>query len=148
MKKVLILGAGLVSKPMVEYLLEEGFEVIIATRTKEKAVQNGTSYGMLRDVAAWDQNLYVAAGYFQLLKTSDGGSTWFDKLDHGGWLAGHDGRPGSSPSVPCIVGSGRILRSTDAGDTWAEATLSYADHDILDVSFPVLGLASRWETTV
>jgi len=30
MKKVLILGAGLVSKPMVEYLLEEGFEVIIA----------------------------------------------------------------------------------------------------------------------
>ena len=37
MKKVLILGAGLVSKPMVEYLLEEGFEVIIATRTKEKA---------------------------------------------------------------------------------------------------------------
>lgn len=37
MKKVLILGAGLVSKPMVEYLLGEGFEVIIATRTKEKA---------------------------------------------------------------------------------------------------------------
>lgn len=37
MKKVLILGAGLVSKPMVEYLLEEGFEVIIATRTKDKA---------------------------------------------------------------------------------------------------------------
>lgn len=37
MKKVLILGAGLVSKPMVEYLLEEGFEVIVATRTVEKA---------------------------------------------------------------------------------------------------------------
>ena len=37
MKKVLILGAGLVSKPMVEYLLGEGFEVIIATRTVEKA---------------------------------------------------------------------------------------------------------------
>jgi len=37
MKKVLILGAGLVSKPMVEYLLGEGFEVTIATRTKEKA---------------------------------------------------------------------------------------------------------------
>jgi len=37
MKKVLILGAGLVSKPMVEYLLDEGFEVIIATRTVEKA---------------------------------------------------------------------------------------------------------------
>ena len=37
MEKVLILGAGLVSKPMVEYLLNEGFEVTIATRTKEKA---------------------------------------------------------------------------------------------------------------
>jgi len=37
MKKVLILGAGLVAKPMVEYLLEEGFVVIIATRTVEKA---------------------------------------------------------------------------------------------------------------
>ncbi len=37
MKKVLILGAGLVVKPMVEYLLAEGFEVTIATRTKEKA---------------------------------------------------------------------------------------------------------------
>jgi saccharopine dehydrogenase (NADP+, L-glutamate forming) len=37
MKKVLILGAGLVAKPMVEYLLDEGFEVIIATRTVEKA---------------------------------------------------------------------------------------------------------------
>ena len=37
MEKVLILGAGLVSKPMVEYLLKEGFEVTIATRTKEKA---------------------------------------------------------------------------------------------------------------
>jgi saccharopine dehydrogenase-like NADP-dependent oxidoreductase len=37
MKKVLILGAGLVAKPMVEYLLGEGYEVIIATRTVEKA---------------------------------------------------------------------------------------------------------------
>lgn len=37
MKKVLILGAGLVSKPMVDYLLREGFELIIATRTKDKA---------------------------------------------------------------------------------------------------------------
>jgi len=37
MKKVLILGAGLVSKPMVDYLFREGFEVIIATRTKDKA---------------------------------------------------------------------------------------------------------------
>ena len=37
MKKVLILGAGLVVKPMVEYLLENNFIVKIATTTKEKA---------------------------------------------------------------------------------------------------------------
>ncbi len=37
MKKVLILGAGLVVKPMVEYLLEHNFTVKIATTTKEKA---------------------------------------------------------------------------------------------------------------
>ncbi|MBN2634188.1 MAG: saccharopine dehydrogenase NADP-binding domain-containing protein, partial [Bacteroidales bacterium] len=49
MKKVLILGAGLVVKPMVEYLLEKGFLVTIATTTREKADRmikghpNGTS---------------------------------------------------------------------------------------------------------
>ncbi len=37
MKKVLILGAGLVVKPMVEYLLENNFTLKIATTTKEKA---------------------------------------------------------------------------------------------------------------
>ncbi len=37
MKKVLILGAGLVVKPMVEFLMENGFRVTIATTTKEKA---------------------------------------------------------------------------------------------------------------
>jgi len=37
MNKVLILGAGLVVKPMVEYLLENNFTVKIATTTKAKA---------------------------------------------------------------------------------------------------------------
>jgi saccharopine dehydrogenase (NADP+, L-glutamate forming) len=37
MKKVLILGAGLVVKPMVEYLLENGYKLKIATTTREKA---------------------------------------------------------------------------------------------------------------
>jgi saccharopine dehydrogenase-like NADP-dependent oxidoreductase len=37
MKKILILGAGLVVKPMVEYLLEKDFRVKIATSTREKA---------------------------------------------------------------------------------------------------------------
>ena len=37
MEKVLILGAGLVSKPMVDYLLKNGFFVRVATRTVSKA---------------------------------------------------------------------------------------------------------------
>jgi len=37
MKKVLILGAGMVVKPIVRYLLEKGFAVTVATRTKSKA---------------------------------------------------------------------------------------------------------------
>ena len=37
MKKVLILGAGMVVKPIVTYLLEKGYPVTVATRTKSKA---------------------------------------------------------------------------------------------------------------
>lgn len=37
MKKVLILGAGLVAKPMVEYLLENRFRIMIASPMKERA---------------------------------------------------------------------------------------------------------------
>ncbi len=37
MKKILVLGAGLVSKPLVRYLLEHNFEVIVASRTLSKA---------------------------------------------------------------------------------------------------------------
>jgi saccharopine dehydrogenase-like NADP-dependent oxidoreductase len=37
MKKVLVLGAGLVSKPLVVYLLEKGFQVNVASRTVSKA---------------------------------------------------------------------------------------------------------------
>jgi len=40
MKKILILGAGLVAKPLVRYLLDQpDFEVVIATRTVSKAVK-------------------------------------------------------------------------------------------------------------
>lgn len=38
MKKVLVLGAGLVAQPLVRYLLEHGNQVIVATRTVGKAV--------------------------------------------------------------------------------------------------------------
>lgn len=37
MKKILILGAGLVSRPGVVFLLENGFDVTVASRTVEKA---------------------------------------------------------------------------------------------------------------
>ena len=37
MKKILILGAGMVVKPIVVYLLNKGFYVTVATRTKSKA---------------------------------------------------------------------------------------------------------------
>ncbi|MFA5782103.1 MAG: saccharopine dehydrogenase C-terminal domain-containing protein, partial [Bacteroidales bacterium] len=37
MKKVLILGAGMVVKPIVNYLLKNNFKVTVATRTKSKA---------------------------------------------------------------------------------------------------------------
>ncbi len=40
MKDVLVLGAGLVARPLVRYLLEEGgFHVTVASRTVDKAVQ-------------------------------------------------------------------------------------------------------------
>ena len=47
MNKVLILGAGLVVKPMVEYLLENGFKVMIASPMKDRADEmiNGNPYG-------------------------------------------------------------------------------------------------------
>jgi len=37
MKKVLILGAGMVVKPIVTYLLDKDYQVTVATRTKSKA---------------------------------------------------------------------------------------------------------------
>jgi saccharopine dehydrogenase-like NADP-dependent oxidoreductase len=37
MKKILVLGAGLVSKPGVVYLLERGYDVTVASRTLQKA---------------------------------------------------------------------------------------------------------------
>jgi len=47
MKKVLILGAGMVVKPIVQYLLEKGYHVTMATRTISKAdkIINGHKNG-------------------------------------------------------------------------------------------------------
>lgn len=55
MKKVLILGAGMVAKPLADYLLKNNFEVTMASRTKSKAEviisghQNGTALEWLTD---------------------------------------------------------------------------------------------------
>ena len=47
MKKVLILGAGMVVKPIVHYLLDTDYRVTLASRTKEKAeeIVKGYIYG-------------------------------------------------------------------------------------------------------
>ncbi len=37
MKRVLVLGAGLVAKPLVRYLLDKGYQVVMASRTVSKA---------------------------------------------------------------------------------------------------------------
>ena len=51
MKKVLILGAGLVVKPMVEYLLENNFSLMIASPMKDRADEmiNGNPLGSSLD---------------------------------------------------------------------------------------------------
>lgn len=56
MKKVLVLGAGLVSRPLVRYLLDQdGFQVTVASRTVSKAVAlvdghpDGTAIPLLAD---------------------------------------------------------------------------------------------------
>jgi saccharopine dehydrogenase-like NADP-dependent oxidoreductase len=51
MKKVLILGAGMVVKPMVHYLLENNIEVTIASRTQSKADKMLEGYKGGRSVA-------------------------------------------------------------------------------------------------
>ena len=55
MKKVLILGAGMVAKPMVDYLLNNHIEITVASRTIEKAEKlikgrkNGTAVSWTAD---------------------------------------------------------------------------------------------------
>lgn len=52
MKKVLVLGAGLVARPLVQYLLGKGYEVTCASRTAAKAEaliaghKNGRAHGL------------------------------------------------------------------------------------------------------
>jgi saccharopine dehydrogenase (NADP+, L-glutamate forming) len=59
MKKILILGAGLVAKPMVEYLLGKGFPLLIASPMKERADEmiKGNPIGSSLDWSMADQGL-------------------------------------------------------------------------------------------
>ncbi len=52
MKKILVLGAGLVCKPGVNYLLKRGYTVTVASRTLEKAerIIHGSTNGVARQV--------------------------------------------------------------------------------------------------
>lgn len=55
MKKILMLGAGRIAKPMADYLLKNGFQLTIASRTVSKAERliennkNGTAVGWTTD---------------------------------------------------------------------------------------------------
>jgi len=65
--KVLILGAGLVARPLVRYLLDHGYEIVVASRTVSKAVNlidnhpNGTAKELnLKDEEALKREVYEA----------------------------------------------------------------------------------------
>ena len=67
MTNVLLLGAGLVTRPLVRYLLDKGYQLTIATRTVSKAVslvgghQNGTALTLdLADPAGLDALIEAA----------------------------------------------------------------------------------------
>lgn len=68
MKKVLVLGAGLVARPLVRYLLDKGYELTLATRTVSKAESmidghpNGKAFAL---------NLQDEAGLEEFIKNCD-----------------------------------------------------------------------------
>jgi saccharopine dehydrogenase-like NADP-dependent oxidoreductase len=59
MKNVLVLGAGLVSRPLVHYLLKKGYQVTVASRTVSKAdaLIKGFSNGRARPLNVNDSDL-------------------------------------------------------------------------------------------
>jgi len=68
MKKVLILGAGMVVKPMVHYLLDNNMDVTIASRTKSKADKMLEGYDRGKSIAWTVDQLDVLD---DLIKTHD-----------------------------------------------------------------------------
>ena len=51
MRKVLVLGAGLVARPLVQYLLDQDYRVTVASRTLSKAEALVERYGNGRAVS-------------------------------------------------------------------------------------------------
>ncbi len=68
MKRVLVLGAGLVAKPLVRYLLEKGYQVTVASRTVSKAEALIAGHPAGKALALDVQNEAVLA---QLIKDCD-----------------------------------------------------------------------------
>ncbi|MFH0816904.1 MAG: saccharopine dehydrogenase C-terminal domain-containing protein [Methanobacteriota archaeon] len=72
MKKVLVLGAGMVSRPMVAYLLDHGFQVTVASRTvsKAKALVGKNRNG---SAVAWtyDEKKFPDGAIQKMVKDSD-----------------------------------------------------------------------------
>lgn len=62
MKKILVLGAGLVCKPGVEYLLKRGYAVTVASRTLEKAekIVHGFTNGRALQILVEDKDALEA----------------------------------------------------------------------------------------
>ena len=81
MKKVLVLGAGLVAGPLVNYLLEHGYHVTVASRTLSKAVTliGGHSNGKALEFditggtdVSWSPNIaYFQEVFCRFLKKMD-----------------------------------------------------------------------------
>lgn len=59
MKKVLILGAGLIAKPIIQYLLSKNYEVVVASNTSNRATEMiaGHPSGKVIDWEAGDKKL-------------------------------------------------------------------------------------------
>jgi len=67
-KKVLVLGAGLVSRPLVRYLMDSGFEVTVASRTVSKAEKLVEGHTLGRALAL---NVDDVAAMRQLVQNCD-----------------------------------------------------------------------------
>ncbi|MFC2093986.1 YCF48-related protein [Bacteroidota bacterium] len=131
--------------------------------------QNVSSQNNLRDIFALDENTAIAVGNEYtttyegiILKTIDGGENWVNKSNDSvrynnsvcfinadtGWIAG-----GNGGGFCFLAGFARILKTTDAGDTWMSDTIGFADgvssvHFVDQNTGWVVGTCYDGETTI